>query len=131
MNNPASPQDVIDSIERPLSADEVRVLPNWLDRAWRILNREVPGIAARNELPVENAAHLPADDVRDVVVAMVERKLRNPDGTRTWSGDDYSQTVDAALSSGQLYVTADERAGLMPVEDVGEPGMYSIPTTVR
>ena len=131
MENPASVQDVVDTIERPLTADEMRVLPSWLARAWRILKREVPGIPERNALPSTDPAHLPVEDVRDVVVAMVERKARNADGIRTWAGDDYSQTADAAISSGQLYVTADERAGLMPVAMVTEPGMYSIPTTTR
>jgi hypothetical protein len=127
MDNPAGLSDVQNSIERPLTPDEERVIPTWLDRAWRILNREVPGITFRNALDEADPDHLPEDDVLDVVVAMVERKVRNADGLRTWGGDDYSQTIDASLSSGQLYVTAQERASLMPRDITPGTGIYSIP----
>ena len=127
MDNPANLLDVQDSIERPLTVDEERVVPTWLDRAWRILLREVPGVAFRNALAPTDPDYLAADDVKDVVVAMVERKVRNADGLRTWAGDDYNQTVDAALSSGQLYVTASERASLMPRNVTSANGIYSIP----
>lgn len=127
MDNPATLADVQDTIERPLTTDEERVIPVWLDRAWRTLIREVPGIAFRNALQPDDPEYLAWDDVKDVVVAMVERKVRNADGLRTWGGDDYNQTVDAALSSGQLYVTAQERASLMPRDVTTANGIYSIP----
>lgn len=127
MDNPATLADVQDTIERPLTTDEERVIPVWLDRAWRTLIREVPGIAFRNALQPADPEYLATDDVKDVVVAMVERKVRNADGLRTWGGDDYNQTVDAALSSGQLYVTAQERASLMPRDVTAANGIYSIP----
>jgi hypothetical protein len=130
VDNPAGLEDVRGSIERPLTSDEERVIPTWLGKAWRELNRVVPGITTRNELPTDDPQHLATDDVKDVVVAMVERKVRNADGLRTWAGDDYSQTIDAALSSGQLYVTEAERVSLMPRDIVGHGGMYSIPLTV-
>lgn len=131
MDNPASIADVRASIERPLTPDEERVIPQWLDKAWRELNRVVPGIPARNALPAESPTHLADADIRDVLVSMVERKVRNPSGTREWRGDDYSETVDASLSSGQIYVSEQERASLMPPAPTYGGGIYSIPLTAR
>jgi hypothetical protein len=110
VENPAVLADVEASFERPLTVDEKRVVPAWLGTAWRTLNREVRGVAARLD------------------VAMVERKLRNPDGYRTWGGDTESSTIDSALSSGKIYVTDEERRSLAPA-DIGAGalnGMYSI-----
>lgn len=129
MENPAGLDDVVDSFERPLTVDEKRVVPAWLGTAWRTLNREVRGVAMRLDLEEDVAGHLPVDDVKDIVVAMVERKLRNPDGYRTWGGDTESSTIDSALSSGKIYVTDEERRSLAPA-DIGAGalnGMYSIP----
>lgn len=131
MENPATLEHVRSSIERPLTSDEERVIPTWLAKAWRELNRVVPAITARNELPADDLSHLAEDDVRDVLVAMVERKVRNPDARRQWSGDDYSETVDAALSSGQIYVTETERLSLLPPAPTYGNGIYSIPLTAR
>lgn len=131
MDNPADIEDVRGSIERPLTADEERVIPEWLAKAWRLLQREVRGIPARIALPETDVGYLAVDDVKDVVVAMVERKVRNADGLRAWSGDDYEQTVDAALSSGQIYVSASEIASLAPASASGGNGMYSIALTTR
>lgn len=131
MENPADLEAVRGSIERPLTPDEERVIPSWLGKAWRELNRVVPGISQRNELDPTAPGHLAKDDVKDVVVAMVERKVRNPDGLRSWGGDDYDQTIDATLSSGQIYVTDAERDSLLPAAPTFGNGIYSIPLTAR
>lgn len=131
MQNPASLEDVRDSIERPLTSDEERVIPKWLDKAWRELNRVVPAISTRVFLDADAPAKLSIDDVCDVVIAMVERKVRNPDGNREWRGDDYGVTVDATLSSGQIYVTEAERASLMPPGPTFGDAIFSIPLTAR
>jgi hypothetical protein len=127
MDNPAELSDVEGSFERPLTADEKRVIPKWLGTAWRTLTEEVRGIPARCELDEAAPGYLSSDTVKDVVVAMVERKLRNPDGFRTWGGDTESSTIDSTLSSGQIYVTALERARLAPTDLAGGAGgFYSI-----
>ena len=131
MQNPASLVDVKNFMERPLTAEEVRVTPTWLDKAWRELNRVVPGIPVRNALPEDAPTHLAIDDIVDVLVSMVERKLRNPGGTREWRGDDYSETVDAAMSSGKIYVSEEERISLLPPSPSYGGGIYSIPLTAR
>lgn len=130
MTNPASITDVTASIERPLTTDETRVIPTWLDKAWRELQRVVPGIPARMLLTPGTLGYLDHDGVKDVVVAMVERKVRNPEGLRTWGGDDASQTVDAALSSGQIYVSKAERESLLPQYATGD-GVFSMELSRR
>lgn len=131
MENPADLQDVKDSFERPLTPDEERVTPNWLDKAWRELNRVVPAISTRNALPEDDENHLTEDSIRDVLVAMVERKLRNPDGRVQWNGDDYGEKMDPSLTSGRIYVTDAEQASLMPPAPSYGQGIYSIPLATR
>lgn len=131
MENPATIEDVRDSIERPLTSEEERVIPSWLAKAWRELNRVVPGIAVRNGLPTTEPTYLPIEDVIDVLVAMVERKVRHPDGVAQWNGDDYGEKVDPSMASGRIYVTEDERASLMPAAPAYGGGIYSIPLTAR
>jgi hypothetical protein len=43
-----------------------------------------------------------------VVSSMVLRVLRNPNGVRSWSVDDYSETRDNAVSAGVLYALPNE-----------------------
>lgn len=127
MDNPAKLEHIVAAFERPLTTDETRVVPNWLDRAWRELNRVIPGLEARNSLELGNPAYLKTDNIRDVLVSMVERKLRNPDGRVQWNGDDYGEKVDASLASGRIYVTASEIESLSPPEPSFGQGIYSIP----
>jgi hypothetical protein len=129
IENPAKPEDVV--LERPLTDGETAVLPSWLARAWRVLQDEVPGIGARmladppQDPPPPGA--VPRETVAEVVVAMVERKLRNADGLRSYGVDDSTAVVDQALSSGQIAPTPGEIARLsVPVAAAGG-GAFSIP----
>ena len=97
MENPATLRHVEDTFERPLTVDEKRVVPGWLGTAWRTLTTEVRGIPARCDLDEGAPGYLAEEAVKDVVVAMVERKLRNPDGFRTWNGDTEASTIDSTL----------------------------------
>lgn len=120
--NPATAADVV--LERPLTATETAAVPGWLDQAWTILQGDVPGIPARMALTPSAPTWLDPDLVIQVLAAMVERKLRNPDGLRSFTIDDVVNTVDATLSTGQLYSTPDERARLsVPVP---RGGLFSI-----
>lgn len=131
MENPVTLEDVRGSIERPLTSDEERVIPEWLGKAWRELNRVVPGISVRHALDPSEPTYLDADDVADVIVAMVERKVRHPDGVSQWNGDDYGERVDPSMASGRIYVTDQERESLMPAAPSYGGGIYSIPLTTR
>src|SRR5215210_7215312 len=114
VENPASPDDV--QLERPLTSGETDVLPAWLARAWTVLQDEVPGIAARMQTDPPTVPAPPGavsrGTVVEVIVAMVERKLRNPEGLRSYAVDDSTTTIDAALSSGQIAPTPGEIARL-------------------
>lgn len=146
MTDPAPPSptpvagtdDVIASFERPLTSEEARVLPAWMRAAWTVLRgteglRNIPARLAAEDTEAVGAAepvHTLREDLQQVVIAMVERKLRNADGLRGYTVDDGQATVDAALSSGQLYVTAEELARLLPPQPAGTAaggGAYSIP----
>ncbi len=123
-DTPANLEDVRNAFERALTSDEARVIPAWLGTAWRKLQKAVPGIAGRMELESGPAALDPAD-VKDVLVAMVERKLRNPDMLRSFGGDTATMTIDQEASAGKIYVTDEERLGL-GIPDHGATGMFSL-----
>lgn len=105
----AEPSDVAGGF-RDLTDEEVQRTYTLLDRAERLLTSRIPTIAAR-----VTAGTLDVQTVIDIEAAMVERVLRNPDGKKTESIDDYSYTRDGALSSGSLYVSDEEIALLLPV----------------
>jgi hypothetical protein len=117
---PATLEDVRGSIERPLTSEEERVIPAWIEQAWIVLRYASPGLEARVV-----AGSLRVEPVQQVLVAMVERKLRNPEGLRAYNVDDTTTTIDAALSSGQLAPTPDELARLAPPA-VARGGIFSI-----
>lgn len=131
MDIPIGLESIRNTIERPLTADEERTIPNWIDRAWRILQREVPGIPARVDLPDTDPGYLTSEEVGDVLTSMVERKVRNAAGLRSWGGDDYNQVIDSELSSGKIYVTDDEKAALATKPLGSSGGIYSIPLATR
>lgn len=60
------------------------------------------------------AGELSADVVGSVVEDMVIRVAKNAAGYRQRTIDDYSVTIDTALSSGALYLSDDERDRLCP-----------------
>lgn len=60
-------------------------------------------------------ATVPAPASTAVCAAMVVRALRNPGGLRSEQIDDYSYTIDSALSTGELYLTENEIDTLTPI----------------
>lgn len=87
-----------------------------------ITDAQEPGVAlliekAQGLLPAATEARiadgrLSASVAVSVVEDMVVRVLRNLRGLRQVSIDDYSATIDSAISTGQLYLAADELARL-------------------
>ena len=125
MANPAQISD-LEARWRPLTAAETTVAEALLEDAWQILLARVPLLQSRLD-----AATLDPALVVAVESAMVLRVLRNPDGKRQESIDDYSWTRDNAVSAGLLYATDDEVALLSPsgastnaftITPYGEPG---------
>lgn len=105
----AEVQDLRDRYEETLTADQERVAETRLADALAELRAKVTSLDAR----VDDGT-LDQSVVSRVQVDMVLRLIRNPEGKRQESIDDYSWTRDQALSDGQLYVTANELALLAP-----------------
>lgn len=108
MPNPATTADIEDRW-RPLVGQEVVNAQTFLDDAWALLLTRRPSLEAD-----VTAGTVSVDNVIRVISAMVLRVLRNPDGKRSESIDDYSWTRDQAVSAGLLYVLADELGDLTP-----------------
>ncbi|WP_426243695.1 hypothetical protein [Nocardioides sp. LHG3406-4] len=109
MENPATSRDLADrDYSGPASetAQQVR-----LDEAWRALQLESPGIAARVE-----AGELPPEAVVDIVCAATLRVLRNPDGHESGAAaiDDYTESWKLRDATEDLYFTAAELRRLAP-----------------
>lgn len=112
---------------RPLSEAEKQVIPGYSSRAWTRIKASVLDIedklAARPPVVTEAT-------VQDVMVSMIIRVLKNPDSARqiSKSADDWSKsiTVDASVSTGELYLTAYELELLNPVGKLPEYGMYVV-----
>lgn len=88
---------------RPLNAAEKAAAQALIDDAWVIVNIQVPSLAA-----AQDSGALSTEVLRAVLSAMVLRVLRNPDGVRQWSVDDYSETRDSSVAAGALYLSDDE-----------------------
>lgn len=125
MANPVQIAD-LEARWRPLTAAEATVAASLLEDAWQILLARVPLMQSRMDATTLDPALVVA-----VESAMVLRVLRNPDGKRQESIDDYSWTRDNAVSAGLLYVTDDEAVLLSPtgastnaftITPYGEPG---------
>lgn len=100
---------------RPLTAEEQVVAAAKIRDALVILSIEAPGLDGRIA-----SGEISTAIVRVVVVQMVSRYLKNPDGDRTITDtesiDDYTKSStrikDTTLSSGDMFVTARELAWL-------------------
>jgi len=110
MANPATPADVVKRW-RSLSDQETTNAQTFLDDAWRAVRRNVPDIEER--LAAAGSEDLTADVVKILCDAAL-RVLKNPDGNRRESVDDFTWERDAAVAAGLLYVTADELDLLRP-----------------
>lgn len=106
------PQDIRDAgygvdIEAGEAVDTQ--LTRLIAKAEVRLNAAVPTLAARFE-----ADEVEADVIKGVIEDMVLRVVKNPDSLRSFSIDDFTGTIDNAVSSGALFVTDDELALLTP-----------------
>lgn len=102
--NPAIISD-LEARFRPLTDAELPNAEALLDDAWEELQARIPDLTARRD-----AGSVSDGLVRRVVTAMVVRVLRNPDAIRQWGVDDATFTRDTLVSSGLLFVSADEVA---------------------
>lgn len=108
MANPATVADIV-ARWRPLTAQETTNATAFLGDAWEELLSRRPNLEA--DIAAETVTT--ANVVR-VVVAMVLRILKNPDGWDQEAIDDWSGRRNALVADGVLRVTPDELAAITP-----------------
>lgn len=121
MTNPATTAD-LEARWRPLSAQEEINGETFLADAWRMLRRRITTL--EDDIAADESGDLEAEAVR-VMCTAVLRVMKNPDGKRQESIDDYAWTRDQAVSSGLLYFADSELEDLFP-GTVEKGGAYSI-----
>ena len=111
----ATSQDVESRLGRPLDESEVALAETLLGDVELLIKSKARNFDA-----------LDPDIVVMVEATAVARVLRNPDGIRSQSADEFSYTVDSRVASGYLNLLPDEWALL----GIGR-GYASIPMKFR
>lgn len=107
MPGPATTADVV-ARWRPLSDTEDTNAATFLEDVWRIIKKRIADV--EDQMADATTGDDYRADVVQVQAQAVLRVLKNPDGKRSESIDDYTWTRDRAVSAGLLYVTDDEWA---------------------
>lgn len=133
-----TPADVTDSWIGPDRPTDDVLIQTWLDRAEREVRYRVPDLVARIAL---EAAEVPArtdllELTRDVVVSMVSRVFRNPEGIRQVNQSSgtgpFSESVSRTYGGntpGSLALTDDELAKLQGRQSSGAFSVDLLPST--
>lgn len=109
--------DVIDSWIGDGAPSDPALVDVWIGRVERMIRRSVPDLQARLD---DEAALVPAvtellDVTRDIVVAVVQRIFRNPEGVRTRqesTGPLQGSVTYGGAEPGGISLTGDELASL-------------------
>lgn len=108
----ASVADVAVELGRPVVSPETEQIAGWIGRVEGRIQRRIPDLAGRYAIDpdVFGAALV------GVVVDVVARKVRNPDGLRSERVDDYyydrgSQVSDLSLTDDEWGLLLPESAG--------------------
>ena len=112
MTNPATTADLV-SRWRPLTAQETTNGTTFLGDAWSMLKRKTADMDPSLDTQVGTDAALAAEVVRILATAVL-RVMKNPDGKRKESIDDYAWERDESISAGLLYFTDDELSDITP-----------------
>ena len=120
MPGPATITDLKARSFRPLSEQEEMVGAVLLEDAWTLITNQLTHVESR---PVTDASFWSV--VKQVQCAMVLRVIKNPDGFQTEQLDDWQGRRDAALSSGELYLSDSERV-LLGAGDGQSDGAWTI-----
>jgi len=102
--------DLADRMGRDLTSSEARQATAWLDDATALILKRFPQYST------------PTDVSKKVCCSMVLRVLKNPDGRRQESIDDFSYTIDSSRSRGEIYLSDEEAEELRPAQG----GAFSI-----
>lgn len=131
--NQATVTDLGRRMLRPLTPDETTWAETALDDAFAQIVVQLPDVARRLDDPT-----LAADDpYRQVVIAvqcaMLQRVLANPDGVLEETLDDHTRRLDAAVSTGALYLTDTERTllGAGTGQPEGAASVRAMPSPYR
>lgn len=135
-----TPDDVDAAWIGPDAPDDEYRVQNWIDRAEREIRFRVPDLQAR--IDVQQSLIPPASDLldmtRDVVVAMVTRVFRNPEGIRTVNQSSgtgpFSETVSRTYGGdtpGGLFLADDELAKLQGQTASGAFSIDLVPSWSR
>lgn len=117
MENPAQSSDLTN---RGYSGPaDTAVQQEWLNVTFRALRRKL-----RKEYGVDidaDPASVDPEDLKDVVVSAALRVLSNPEGVETEAGgvDDYTESRKHADATMDVYFTAAEISGLVPIGATG------------
>ena len=104
--------DVATELGRPIVSDEALQVQQWITRVESRIRLRVPNV----DVLAENPAY--GDAVTGVIVAVVARKVLNPEGLRSERIDDYyADRGSAGLAD--LWPTDTEWAELIPASSVG------------
>lgn len=112
----ADASDVAVELGRELTAAEQAQVEKWIERVEARIASRIPDLATR---ATDNAYYT---TLAGVVVDVVARKARNPEGFRSERIDDYY--YDRGAQSTDLNLTADEWAELLP--ELGATGAFSV-----
>lgn len=102
MASPATITDLKERSFRPLTEPEQQVGEVLLEDAWNLIVTNRPHAADRSSEPTYLAL------VKQIQCAMVLRVIKNPDGFQSEQLDDWMGRRDAALSTGELYLSNGE-----------------------
>lgn len=114
--------DVLTALGRPTGSASQVESEQWLvniARVQRIIVRRVPDLVVRTALPPGDLDRIDSDDVRDIIAEAVARKARNPDGKVSEGIDDYSYRLNESARKGDLFLTDEEWAALLPTSASG------------
>lgn len=103
----ATTEDVELAWNQPVTGGAVDYVEYLIGKAERLVRDKVPQLDARIL-----AGKLATETVGDVVVDMVVRLLRNPEGLSSESAGDYSYQRNAATGEGRITMHSDEVARL-------------------
>jgi hypothetical protein len=125
----ATVQDVADRLRRPISDQAERTaVERWLEDAESKIRGRIRDLTQL----VTDADPAPLGLIQRRTVVSVEaravaRVAKNPEGYRSTTIDDYTRTRDRVLSDGEVRITDEEWAELIPtLTGAGLAGGYTI-----
>ena len=114
----ATSEDVLDAWIGDGAPTDLAKVETWIGMAERLIRREVPDLQGRLDAEAELVPPVTdlLDTVRDIVISMVTRVFKNPDGKRSIqsaSGPLSESITFGGDNPGGLFLSDDERKALL------------------